>query len=323
MCLKTPSFWYDTDMPTPFYMNAFSIIYNFFYHIHQKSKPAYKAKIPVICVGNIVAGGSGKTPITRKIYDDIKSLYPNKKICILSRGYKGKLKGPLIVNPIVHSANDVGDEPLMLSNNAEVIISTNRKKGARLAEKNGFDLIIMDDGLQNPGIYKDISIVVIDGHNGFGNEKLIPAGPLRESLKNGLSRANAFIINGNDSSDIKTKLPKDIPVFQSHIKSKEGSFDNSFEYVAFAGIAHPKSFEQSLNDAGIKYLEFHAFADHHNYTEKNLSLLSGARLITTEKDYARLPKNFIKDNHIDVLKIEAVWADKTALQNFLSFNINF
>lgn len=324
MRLKTPNFWYEPDNMKARALGFLSLLYSAGHKLRQNTGTAYKSKIPVICIGNIVSGGSGKTPTALSIMDIIKNTGLAKTPCFLTRGYGGRNKGSLLVNKDKHSAADIGDETLLLADKAPTIASAHRGKGAMLAENKSFGLIIMDDGLQNPQLYQDIKIVVIDGNTGFGNGRLLPAGPLRESLNSGLKKADAFVLIGEDKQNIIAQLPTSKPAFRAKITVLESWISNTdTPYIAFSGLAHPEKFKKSLEDININITGWHPYPDHYEFSPSDLNALAAeakeksARLITTEKDAARLPRNFIKDNPLDILPIQIKWEDSDAVINFL------
>jgi tetraacyldisaccharide 4'-kinase len=267
-----------------------------------------RSKIPVICIGNVTMGGAGKTPTARTILSIIKDHGKFHTPCFLMRGYGGNYSGALEVDPSLHTTWDVGDEALMQVRYAPTIVSRNRKKGAELATERGYDLIIMDDGFQNFSLHKTLSILVIDGGFGFGNGKCFPAGPLRESVSDAVSRSHAALII--NKSDAFNPAPlKDTRQFEASLDLVEytSSDKDNKTIIAFAGIARPEKFFETLRDNGfILHSEF-GFADHHRYTHGQLNHLyqraqkANARLVTTEKDWVRLSDNW--KSKIDYIKI--------------------
>lgn len=326
MTLKTPTFWYRPQSSTaPLVeklLTPVSWLYAVGHALNQRLHKAQKIDVPVICIGNLVAGGSGKTPSALSLMSLIKQSGMVQNPHFLTRGYGGAHKGALEVNPRRHSAADCGDEALLLARTAPTIASRNRAAGGQFAAQNGAGLIILDDGLQNPSIYKDINIVVINGEMGFGNGRLLPAGPLRESLQNGLKNADAFILIGEDKRDILATLP-DKPVFQARFSTAPDDLPPKDKaYIAFAGLGYPQKFFTYLrDDLGYDVIETISFADHHTYTQQDMNNLQatakqhGAALITTEKDYVRLPSalNF----KINTLPITLSWQNEAALITFL------
>lgn len=254
---------------------------------------------PVICVGNLTLGGSGKTPVVRALAARLQSqgCAPH----ILLRGYGGAESGPLRVDPARHTAAQVGDEALMMSGEAPVWIARDRVAGARAAVAAGADLILMDDGHQNPSLLKSLSLVVVDGETRedewpFGDGSVFPAGPLREPLTLGLARADAVILLlPADLADPDRRLLTLLaqkPVIIAHLVPDAPP--PSGPLVGFAAIAKPWKFERALKAAGANLVDFAPLPDHAAIPETTLHFLEdraaalGARLITTEKDAARL-----------------------------------
>lgn len=244
----------------------------------------------VICVGNLTAGGVGKSPVVAALRQQISEAH-SLRAATLSRGYKGRLKGPLRVDPATHTAADVGDEPLMLARHGETWISTDRAAAGRAMATAGVDVIIMDDGHQNPGLHKDFTFVVVDSHAGFGNGFVIPKGPLRETIQDGLSRANAIVLMGDAVPPEDLSLAS-VPLIKGTIVAAERPPES--KYVAFAGIGRPEKFFDTLNALGIETCDAVPFPDHHTYSAADLKYLRNlaadhqATLITTEKDLTRL-----------------------------------
>jgi len=250
-----------------------------------------KVEAKVICVGNLTAGGVGKSPVVAALRDKIQSM--DKRVATLSRGYKGKLKGPIAVDHNIHTAADVGDEPLMLSYKGESWIGGDRAAAGTAMADAGIDVIIMDDGHQNPGLRKDFTFVVVDAAAGFGNGYVIPKGPLREPVITGLDRADAIIVMG-DGDAPKIIYESGLPVFHAKVQPAGDLEDRS--YVAFAGIGRPEKFFETLEAHGVDVRDSVPFPDHHRFTDADLRYLKrlaadhGAQLVTTEKDYIRLPE---------------------------------
>lgn len=331
MSLKTPSFWYPQGTrKTPWEAAALkplAFVYAFFYRLHQGFVEPEKIEIPVVCIGNLVAGGTGKTPTSIAVLEFLKQEGFAKKPYFLLRGYGGAERGPVVVNPEKHTAWDVGDESLILARHAPTIVSADRVAGAELARSQGADLVLMDDGLQNPGIQKDFSIIVVNGEMGFGNKHMMPAGPLREPLKRGLSKGDAFILIGEDKTAVSALLPPGKPVINAHLETEQDSIPSKKQrYFAFAGLGYPDKFFNYLKgDLGLDVVETKAYADHYPYGEYDLQELhtqaSGleAALITTEKDRLRLPANDSITVHSVPVKMVLEGTDllKAALQEKL------
>ena len=251
-----------------------------------------RAPVPVVCVGNLVAGGAGKTPTVLALAELLRDRTPHALI----RGYGGRIAGPLRVDPARHGADDVGDEALLLASRLPTWISRNRAAGAMAAAEAGCGLVLMDDGFQNPGLVKDISLLVVDAAQGFGNGRCLPAGPLREPPARGLARADAVVLVG----DGDPALPYAGPIFRAQV-APQGAAENwrGRPLVAFAGIGRPEKFFTTLRALGADLRGTQAFADHHRYTQAELQALArqagqSATLVTTEKDYVRLPPDWQK-----------------------------
>ena len=317
MRMNTPRFWYD-DTPgakaTATALGAFSAVYVLGHMIHQAIIRPVKAPLPVICIGNLVAGGGGKTPMALEVMQILRQNSLFKNPCFLSRGYGGREKGPVLVDSARHNAPDVGDEPLLLARAAPVVVSADRIAGANFAHAQGFDAVIMDDGLQNPSLHKDFSILVVDGAAGFGNGQLLPAGPLRTPVKAGLAKVDCVMITGPDMTGVTENMADKLVLKAQRVPVS--LLDTLPEYVAFCGIARPEKFWQTLDEAELKIAEFHRFPDHHQYNDADLQMLTGqakafnARLVTTAKDAVRIPPSM--HDHIDVMEIGLEWAEGDA-----------
>ncbi len=282
----------------------------------------HKVSAKVICVGNLTAGGVGKSPVVIALRNHFSSQY-TLRVATLSRGYKGQLKGPLKVDLSQHTAADVGDEPLMLAASGETWIGADRAKAGQTMAEDGVNLIIMDDGHQNPGLHKDLSLIVVDSHTGFGNGHVIPKGPLRERATSGLMRADALIVMG-DGSPPPEIHESGLPVFNAGIKAKGPPPVGP--YVAFAGIGRPEKFFDTLTNLNVDILDAIPFPDHHTYTRADLDYLKKlasdhqATLITTEKDYVRLSPQ--DREGVLTLPIEVQFKQRVKLDSLLNNVIN-
>ncbi|MEM7739506.1 MAG: tetraacyldisaccharide 4'-kinase [Pseudomonadota bacterium] len=257
------------------------------------AKP-YRASCPVVCVGNATMGGVGKTPFVRMLANELEQA--GHRPHILTRGYGGSLKGPVRVTSD-HAAKDVGDEPLMLASDFPVWVSRDRVLGAKAAADAGASVIVMDDGLQNPHLAKDRSLLLVDADSLFGNEEVFPAGPLRERPEAARARTHA-VISVLANQDQKT--PDSLRAFAGHHPVAEAWFGIDAAtiphgpLIAFCGIGGPERFEASLRSAGADIAAFRAFADHHAFKSRELKALTieaeakKAALVTTEKDFVRL-----------------------------------
>ncbi len=279
----------------------------------------WRAPVPVICIGNLVAGGAGKTPVTLSLAARLTA--QGRRVHILSRGYGGRLAGPVAVDPARHDAAAVGDEPLLLAAVAPCWVARDRVAGARAALAQGAELLLLDDGLQNPSLAKSLSLLVIDGGYGFGNRRVLPAGPLREPLAPGLARADAVVLMGEDAAGIAPLLA-DKTVLRARLEATNAGAVAGRKLVAFAGIGRPEKFFASLEAAGGHLVARHGFADHHRYGAAELARLraeaaeAGALLVTTAKDRARLPP--ADRAGIAVLEVAVAWEDAAALDALLA-----
>lgn len=256
--------------------------------------------VPVVCVGNINAGGTGKTPTVMAIANRLRDLYHDPHI--VSRGYGGSEVEPIEVDPSRHSAARVGDEPLLLSAFARTWVARDRAAGARAAIANGATAIILDDGFQNPALAQNLSIVVVDAEIGFGNGLCMPAGPLREPAATGLARADIVLSIGTDAAQTAfdtSRLPRGLPHIRATLEPLQTGMNwSGMRMIAFAGIGRPDKFFETLRGLGATLLRTEALGDHEKLSHAFLTRLErdaraeGAQLVTTEKDAARLPPAF-------------------------------
>jgi tetraacyldisaccharide 4'-kinase len=280
----------------------------------------YRPPVPVICVGNLVAGGSGKTPVALSLASMLTAR--GVEAAIVMRGYGGRLTGPVRVNPQNHEAEAIGDEALLAAARTTCWVARDRAAGVWAAVDAGAAAIILDDGFQNPHVAKDLSLVVVDTAYGFGNCRLIPAGPLRERIEDGLARADAIVLVG-DGEQIPAGLATiDRPILHAVIEPVAGDRFADAPIVAFAGIGRPEKFFLSLKALGARLVAGHGFPDHHVYRAEELAALrreaaSGAALlVTTAKDWVRLPPG--ERAGIAVLDVELSWRDESALNALLA-----
>jgi tetraacyldisaccharide 4'-kinase len=305
MKLATPEWWYRRDirrgMPvTRALMTPVSWIWAAATARRIAKAEPVDPGLPVICVGNVTMGGAGKTPVVRAIAERLADR--GCKVHLLSRGYGGRLAGPVQVDPERHTSAEVGDEPLMLARDFPVWVSRDRAAGARAAAAAGAEVVVMDDGHQNPSVKKALSLVVVDGETRgeewpFGDGRVFPAGPMREPLAAGLARADAVVallpadLAGLDPELARALLPA--PILAAHLQP--AAAPPAGPQVGFAGVGKPWKVERALKAAGCELADFAPFPDHLAYDEATLTRLAeraaqfGAGLVTTEKDWVRLP----------------------------------
>lgn len=284
--------------------------------LRQALSRPYRPPIPVICVGNLVAGGAGKTPVVLALASHFTA--NGIAVHIVTRGYGGSLGGPLRVDPACHDAAAVGDEALLLARRAPSWVARNRAAGIRAAIAAGAGAILLDDGFQNPAVAKTLSLVVVDATYGFGNGRVIPAGPLREGLARGLARADAVVMLGS----VGHAAENGRPVLRAVLEPVGGERLAGTRVFAFAGIGRPEKFFASLRALGAELVGARAFPDHYPFSAAEIERLlrdaerAQARLVTTVKDIVRVPPTM--RNAIEILEVEIRWADPAALARLIT-----
>jgi tetraacyldisaccharide 4'-kinase len=276
-----------------------------------------RTQAKIVCVGNLTAGGTGKTPIAIAIATELRARGCN--VWCLSRGYGGCLRGPVVVEVGHHTAGETGDEPLLIAQTVPTVVSRDRRNGAILAQQRGADIIVMDDGHQNFDLVKDLSLVVVDARNPFGNGRTLPAGPMREPAQQGLARADAIILVGEENVTLSA-LGK--PVLRARVLSREPRDYGGLRVVAFAGIGQPSKFFDTLRSLGAILVETRAFGDHHIFSENEIVELrtaarsADAMLVTTEKDFVRL--STAQQQGMEMVPVQAVFDSPNELRQLLA-----
>jgi tetraacyldisaccharide 4'-kinase len=324
--MRAPDFWRERGAVARL-LAPLGALYGLSVAFKARIAAPFDPGLPVICVGNLTAGGSGKTPIAIAIADMLRAR--GHKPYFLTRGYGGSERGPALASR-GHSAAVMGDEALLLARSAPPIVARDRAAGARLAREKGATILVMDDGHQNFSLRKSLSLVVVDAETGFGNGFQIPAGPLREPVKQGLARADVVVLVGSERSEdggaAKRAQGNGVPdlqgfsgpVLRAHLKA-DGSALADKPVFAFAGIGRPEKFVASLEEAGAQVIGSCFFADHHPYTDDEILELKAVAgdtiLVTTEKDFVRLSTK--SREGIKVLKVTAVFDDAGAIGRLL------
>jgi len=309
--MRAPDFWRKPNAVARL-LAPLGALYGASVAFKARYAKAFDPGLPVICAGNLTAGGSGKTPIAIAIAEMLRA--NGHKPFFLTRGYGGSERGPALASR-GHSAAVMGDEALLLARAAPTIVARDRAAGAKLAQEKGATVLVMDDGHQNFSLRKRLSLVVVDAETGFGNGFQIPAGPLREPVAQGLARADAVVLVGDGSPGLAGFRG---PVLRAHLAADGSAFAGK-PVFAFAGIGRPEKFAASLQEAGAMVIGSCFFADHHPYTEDDIvelrAVAGDAMLATTEKDFVRLSTQ--SREGIRVLKVSAVFDDPGAMERLL------
>ncbi|MEA2921575.1 MAG: tetraacyldisaccharide 4-kinase [Bradyrhizobium sp.] len=294
--MREPGFWHRSSSWISLGLTPLAALYGLVAG-WRLQRQGFDAGIPVLCVGNYHVGGAGKTPAVLALSKLLRGL--GETPVVLSRGYGGRLRGPVKVDPARHDAADVGDEPLMMARTVPVVVARDRVSGVALARSLAATVILMDDGFQNPALAKDASLIVIDGGRGLGNGRVFPAGPLRAALPPQLDRTDALIVVGDGAAAkpiAAAVAARGAPVLTAYLRADEASVASLIgkRVLAFAGIGDPARFFRTLRAAGIEVARERAFPDHHRFSKAELDgLIADARRdgltpVTTEKDFARL-----------------------------------
>lgn len=291
--MQPPDFWRREANPWPArLLSPLGTLYGAAATLRRWSRQPYHPGVPVIVAGGLTLGGSGKTPLALALAERLKPRRPY----FLSRGYGGRFAGPVAVDPALHGAADVGDEPLLLAAAAPTWVSRDRPAGARAAVAAGAGLLVLDDGFQNPFIAKDLAFLAIDGEVGLANGHVFPAGPLREPAGSAFARASAVVLIGEDKTGIGRRIAGRCPILPARlVPGPEALALRGQRVLAFAGIGRPEKFFVALAALGAELVGRHGFPDHHPYSAAEADALvveaaaRNARPVTTAKDHVRLP----------------------------------
>jgi len=316
--LVPPKFWYQKNHWLGHLLEPLGWFYQWGSGIYQKNAIPYQAPVPIISVGNLVLGGAGKTPVTIALSKHLQTLgyLPH----IVSRGYGGSLVGPIQVCPSTHRFQDVGDEPLLLAEVAPTWVAKDRAAAVKNAVQAGANIILLDDGHQNYSLVKDMSFIVVNSAQGFGNGRIFPAGPLRQSLQSGLKNTHAIIFIGHENDRLPAQLSQYYggPIIHASVRPLTPT---PCSVVAFAGIGYPEKFHQTLLEAGYQVKDFFPFPDHYPYQDEDLQKLKAKAhlakviLMTTEKDLMRIPTS--GRNGISTLPVYVEFKDESHLTHLL------
>jgi len=332
MRLEAPFWWYRKAGALASALAPLGRVYGRIAENRAARVAPYRSRLPVICIGNFTAGGGGKTPTAIAVAALLKEL--GARPAFLTRGYGGASKGPILVKQ-GQSAEEVGDEPLLLAEAAPTMVAADRVAGAGAIEASDASIIVMDDGFQNPSLVKDLSLVVVDGAVGIGNGLIIPAGPLRAPLEAQIARAGALIVigdGGKAAALIEAFTAQSKPVLKARmVPRQDRRWLGVLPVIGFAGIARPAKFFATLRNEGARLIETRSFPDHHRYTEREARRLlkaateQNAMLVTTEKDYVRLADDADADSALGELKhrcrpfpIAVEFEDAAALKQLLA-----
>lgn len=315
--MKPPAFWAHGQTP-PWALRQLAPLYAAA-TARRVAQPGWTAPVPVICCGNAGAGGAGKTPLALDLARRLSGM--GRRPAFLTRGHGGAVAGPARVDRAQHAAADVGDEALLLAALAPTYVGADRAATAQLAITEGADVLVMDDGLQNPTLAKTASILVIDGGAGFGNGAVIPAGPLREPVAAAAGRCRAAVLIGEDGTGARAMLPPGLAVLAATLRPDDSDLAAlPPRLLAFAGIGRPEKFFATLRVAGHPPVGTMVFADHHRYRAADLDAIRrratvlDAVPVTTAKDRVRLPRDFA----CQTLGVHLHWSEPALIDALLA-----
>lgn len=323
--MRAPDFWERGGSPVPALLLApAAALYALGGALRAAMTRPAEAPVPTLCVGALTVGGAGKTPTVVALARRLARR--GVQAHVVTRGYRGAAAGPLRVDSAAHDAAMVGDEPLLLAASAPCWVARDRLAGVAAAAKAGADLAILDDGFQNPAIPKDFSLLVIDGEQGFGNGRVLPAGPLREPARRGLARAEAVLLIGEDRTGLAKRIGEDVPMLRARlVPDAAGHALGGRRVHAFAGIGRPRKFFDMLEALGAHLTGRTPFPDHHRYAPSEIAKLlaaaerSDAVLATTAKDAVRLPPAARKS--VAVVDVELQFEDVERLDALLRLHL--
>jgi tetraacyldisaccharide 4'-kinase len=321
--MRTPEFWKEPSGPGANFLAGLlapvGVAIDAAGRMRRALANPYRAPVPVICVGNLVVGGAGKTPVVLALVDVLRraGVLPH----VVMRGYGGRLVEPTRVDPAIHDAEAVGDEALLAAEQAPTWVARDRAAGVRDAATAAAGAVLLDDGFQNPSVAKDISLLVVDAAYGFGNGRLLPAGPLRERIEAGLARADAIVLLDGDTTPAAL-ADTACPILRATLAPVRGERFAGRRVVAFAGIGRPEKFFATLRRLGAELAAEWPFPDHHRFAGSELAALHAsaererAQLVTTAKDAARLRPEARAG--IDILDVRIEWRDRSALNALIA-----
>ena len=330
--MREPAFWYRPPSLLSRVLAPIGTIYGAV-SARRMMRAGTSARLPVICIGNYHVGGAGKTPTTLALANILRAT--GEQPVVVSRGYGGTLQGPILVDPSLHKAADIGDEPLMMAASVPVIVSRDRVAGAALARTQGASVVLLDDGFQNPALVKDASLIVIDAVRGIGNGGVFPAGPLRAPLDMQIARTDALIVIGEGAAadgvagSIRQRGAR---VLRAHLVPDGAAVAalRGQRVLAFSGIGDPARFVATLKACGIEVAAQRAFADHHAFAPDEIARLvtdavaQSLTLVTTEKDMARIRSDARLASYADTIRVLPVmlrFDDENALREFVALRL--
>jgi len=322
MMRSAPNFWGEPPGLAADLLLPFGTAWDAAGRLRRALARPYRASAPVVCIGNLVAGGAGKTPVSLALADWLSAR--GVAAHVVTRGYGGRLAGPSKVDPDRHHAGEVGDEALLFAARTPCWVARDRAAGVAAAIAAGAEAVLLDDGFQNPTVAKALSLLVVDAGYGFGNGRVMPAGPLRENLRRGVARADAVVLLAAEGEP-RTARPAAIaagqPIVQAVLAPIAGERVSGKRVFAFAGIGRPEKFFAAVRGLGAELVGKHSFPDHHPYSVVEIVELrraadrESALLLTTAKDFVRMPA--AARGGVEVLEVKIRWSDPAALAGLI------